>query len=143
MSRNNHIVKILESIGCLTREFNANYDYPFVGYSLNKPQIEVLFILSQFQPLAIKQLSEKLNITSGGVTQIINSLEKLSLVKKSGNFKDKRIRQVSLSHEAELEIKTFQEKYIDFVGSPFSKLTVSELVQLDALLEKVKKGKND
>jgi len=143
MSRNNHIVNILESIGCLTREFNANYDYPFVGYSLNKPQIEVLFILSQSQPLAIKQMSQKLNITSGGVTQIINSLEELKLVEKSGIYEDKRVRQVRLSHNAELEVKTFQERYIDSVGKPFSKLTMNEVIQLDTLLTKVKKGKND
>jgi len=143
MSRSDHIVNILESIGCLTREFNANYDHPFVGYSLNKPQIEVLFILSQSQPLSIKQISEKLNITSGGVTQIINSLQKLSLVKKSGNSEDKRIRQVSLNNKAELEIKSFQKKYIDTVGNPFSKLNINELIQLQALLEKVRKGKND
>jgi len=143
MSRNNHIVNILESIGCLTREFNATFDYPFVGHSLSKPQVEVLFILSQSQPLTIKQISQKLNITSGGVTQIINSLEKVGLVEKSGNFEDKRVRQVILSHKAELEVKDFQERYIDSVSRPFSKLTVSELIQLDTLLEKVKKGKND
>jgi len=143
MSRNNRIVNILESIGCLTREFNANYDYPFVGYSPSKPQTGVLFMLSQSQPLTIKQISKKLNITSGGVTQIVNSLQLLDLVNKSGSSEDKRVRQVSLSHKAELEIKSFQKKYIDSVGKPFSKLTVSELIQLDTLLEKVKKGKND
>lgn len=141
MSRNNHIVNILESIGCLTREFNANYDYPFVGYSLSKPQTGVLFMLSQSQPLTIKQISEKLNITSGGVTQIVNSLESLDLVSKSSISEDKRVRQVRLTTKAELELEAFQEKYIDSVGKPFSRLTVSELIQLDSLLDKVKKGK--
>ena len=141
MSRNNHIVNILESIGSLTREFNANYDYPFVGYSLNKPQTGLLFMLSQSQPLTIKQISEKLNITSGGVTQIVNSLESLDLVNKSSISEDKRVRQVKLTNKAEQELGAFQKKYIDSVGKPFSKLTVSELIQLDLLLEKVKRGK--
>ena len=140
MRRKNRIVNILESIGCLTREFNANYDYPFVGYSLHKPQIEVLFMLSQTQHLTIGQISKKLNVTSGAVTQTVHSLEKLNLVRKSGSLDDGRVQHVRLSDEAKREIESFQEKYIDSVGRPFSKLTAGELTQLDTLLDKVKKG---
>lgn len=143
MSRDDNIVSILASIGRLTREFNATYEYPFAGFSLSKPQIEVLFVLSRYQPLTVKQIAEALHVTGGGATQIINSLEELGFVVKASTPYDRRIRRVSLSQMSEQELSSFQKKYIDVVGGPFRKLTPGELIQLNNLLEKVKEGKDD
>lgn len=141
VSRNNRITNIVESIGSLTREFNANCKYPFMDYPLSKPHIDVLFMLSQHSPLTIKQISEKLHVTSGAATQFITSLDELDLVVKSDNPDDKRSRLVRLSQAAESELRTFRLEYINTVGKPFETLTIHDLVALDELLTKVKKGR--
>ena len=138
MAREEAIKNILESLGNITREFNVRGNYPFKQFALGRPHIDILFLLSQNSPLNIKDLSIKLNVTSGAVTQFIDALEDMSLVEKTNNPDDKRSRLVYLTDTAVRELNKFQTEYIKIVGGVFGELTPKELIQLDQLLMKVR-----
>jgi MarR family 2-MHQ and catechol resistance regulon transcriptional repressor len=137
-TRNNRVRNILESIGSITREFNSKSAPPFGQLPLGRPLLDVLFIVSEEAPLSVKELSEKLHVTSGAVTQFIGSLEGHGLVEKSDNPHDKRGRLIDLTETARQELDTFKENYVQTFGGAFSGLTQSELKTLDELLRRVR-----
>lgn len=138
MSRQSHIQRILEAIGSITREFNVRGNYPFKDYSLGRPHIDVLFFLSQTESLNIKELSERLNVTSGAVTQIVDYLQERTLVVRCENPHDKRSRLVSISPRARDELNAFRHEYYASHTGMFDDLDVDELATLHELLTKVR-----
>lgn len=138
MNHTESIRNILAHLGCITRDLNVRGNYPFKQFSLGRPHIDTLFLLSRESPLSIKELSKKLNVTSGAVTQFVDALENTGLVKKLGNPADKRSRLVHLTTMASQELNVFQKEYIESIGSLFEVLTPDELNELERLLEKVR-----
>lgn len=138
MNRRQSIQNILEFLGSITRDFNVRGSYPFKQFSLGRPHIDSLFLLSQESPLSIKEISQRLNVTSGAVTQIVDALEVIGLVEKQDNPTDKRSRLVHLTDIANQELNQFQKDYIESVGGVFNVLNHDELAELERLLRKVR-----
>lgn len=138
MNHTKSIRNILAYLGCITRDLNVRGNYPFKQFSLGRPHIDILFLLSQESPLSIKELSKKLNVTSGAVTQFVDTLETTKLITKLSNPVDKRSRLVHLSATADRELNIFQKEYIEGIGILFEVLTPGELRELERLLEKVR-----
>lgn len=139
MSRHESIKSILESLGNLTREFNVRGNYPFKQFALGRPHIDILFLLSEEPSLSIKELSSRLNVTSGAVTQFVDVLESMHLVEKKNNPNDKRSRLVCLTYTSRQELGKFKTEYMQTLGSVFDALSQKELKELEVLLNKVRK----
>lgn len=137
MNRKSHIQDILQSIGIINREFNAKGNYPFKEYSLGRSHMEILFLVSQ-KECSIKQLSQHLHVTSGGVTQLVDYLESTGLVTKSEDLRDKRIRLVSLTKGSVSVLKAFGQEYFRTVGVKFEGLSDQDLAHLQRILNKIR-----
>lgn len=139
MNRDQSILSIIEVLGGITREFNVRGNYPFKQQALGRPHIDILFLLSEKSPLSIKELSQKLNVTSGAVTQFVDDLAAKQLVDKRDNPVDRRGRLIYLTDAASQESSKFKTEYIQTVGKVFRTLDDSEIRQLETLLAKVKR----
>ena len=136
MNRKSHIQNILRSIGSINREFNAKGNYPFKEYSLGRSHMEILFLLRQ-KECSIKQLSQHLHVTSGGITQIVDYLVSSGLVTKTEDPQDKRSRQVSLTKSSASVVKAFEQEYIRTVGAKFEGLSDEDLAHLQRILNMI------
>ena len=137
LNRKGHIQEILQSIGSINREFNAKGNYPFKEYSLGRSHMEILFLVSQ-KECSIKQLSQHLHVTSGGVTQLVDYLESTGLVTKTEDLRDKRIRLVSLTKGSVSVLKAFGQEYFRTVGVKFEGLSDQDLAHLQRILNKIR-----
>ena len=137
LNRKSHIQEILQSIGSINREFNAKGNYPFKEYSLGRSHMEILFLVSQ-KECSIKQLSQHLHVTSGGVTQLVDYLESTGLVTKTEDPEDKRIRLVSLTKSSASVVKAFEQMYLRTVGVKFEGLSDQDLGHLQRILNKIR-----
>jgi DNA-binding MarR family transcriptional regulator len=95
------IEKCLE-IGRLLREVNCILKHSmgkrFESMGITMPQGMLLGILSRSgQRMKISELSQKLNLSDGTVSGIIDRLEKQGMVERARSDEDKRVVYVSLS----------------------------------------------
>ena len=137
--RETYIQNVLEVIGSITREFNVRGSYPFKQYSLGRPHIDIMFLLSQTESMNIKEFSERLNVTSGAVTQFVDYLEDRKLVSKIENPIDRRSRLVSLTPEAQHELKAFRNVYYSTIAHKFESLSDDELESIHRILSKIRR----
>lgn len=62
-------------------------------------------------PISQRELAERLVLTSGAVTQLVDRLEKLSLVTRSRHPNDRRITLVELTAEVQLPVVPELDRY--------------------------------
>ena len=139
VKRETYIQDVLEAIGSITREFNVRGSYPFKQYSLGRPHIDILFLLSQTETMSIKDFSDRLNVTSGAVTQFVDFLEERKLVSKIQNPIDRRSRLVSLTSEAQNELEAFRNVYYSSIAHKFESLSNDELKSIHRILSKIRR----
>ena len=137
MNRQAHIQNVVEAIGVITREFNIRGNYPFKDYFLGRPHIDVLYLLTQNKQMSIKELSERLNVTSGAVTQFVDFLKEKNLVLKAEKLTDRRVCLVSLTPNAKHEFEKFKEVYQATIARYFDDLGDAELITLSKILHKI------
>jgi len=137
MNRKARIQDVLQSIGSINREFNAKGNYPFKDYPLGRSHMQILFLLSQ-KECSIKQLSQRLHVTSGAVTQFVDYLESAGLVSKTEDPQDKRSRLVSLTKSSTSVVRAFEQEYIRTVAVKFERLSDEDIVHLQRILLKIR-----
>jgi DNA-binding MarR family transcriptional regulator len=80
-------------------------------YGLTYPQYIVMLAIFEAEAIDFKELSKKVNLTTGTMTPIINRLEKLEYINKEPNPEDSRKVNIVLS-------QTGKELYKDIVDVP-------------------------
>lgn len=88
------------------------------SYGLGITDMKTLSVLSQEGPQTAGQLAERLSLTSGAVTNVIDRLERRDLLLRKPDPKDRR-KVVVMANEAKL--KTFDNVY-DSMGDAFTDL---------------------
>ena len=90
--------------------------------------------------LSVKELAEKLNITSGGVTRIVASLEESGILRRDMDPNDRRGINVTLTDKGESVVKKLQDATIDYYktmlsGTPKKKIDI--ILEGVSLLNKI------
>lgn len=107
------------------------------SYGLNTSEFGVLELLYHKGEQPVQKVAEKILVTSGTITYVIDKLEKKELVYRKKCLKDKRIFYVCLSEKGEKLIADIFPKHKEFLVELFSgmdedskKLIVDNLFQL-------------
>ncbi len=113
-------------------EFNL-IRYSELGEKLSYINILHLYIISHTEKITVSELAKKLNMSKPAITQKINDLEKLGMIKKTRCEIDKRVIYISLSDEiVKLLKKSKMSTVLDEVDKQFStekKLIFQEILQ--------------
>jgi DNA-binding MarR family transcriptional regulator len=111
-----------------------------LGVSNSSPaQNHVLMLVSVNGPIGVKQLAEKLRVTSGAATQHVDALEKAGLLSRHMSPNDRRevlIEATNKGKDLSIEIRNAKAKMLSKL---FSELDDNELNTLVGLIEKVSK----
>ena len=76
--------------------------------------------------LSVKDLAEKLNITSGGVTKIVGNLEEKGILRRDMDPEDRRGIIVSLTPEGEVLTKNLKNTTLKYYNELFKGLSEDE-----------------
>ncbi len=138
-SRQQLLQEVIEKMITLLKGTHVSASYPFKDCSLSRPQAGILFhVAAAKEALSAKELSEKLHITGGAVTQFLDDLVEKGLIVRERDAKDRRTSRIKLSDSAQTHFAEFKENYFKAISPKFEALTNEELQILLVLIEKIK-----
>ena len=109
-------------------------------YDLTAPQFGVLEALFHLGPLSLGELAEKLLVTGGNVTYVMDRLEAQGLVARERSGDDRRVVRAHLTSKGRDTIEGVFPGHIGFVKALVDSLESEERDVLRTLLKKLGKG---
>lgn len=122
-----------------SHELSARVD----EYGLTLPQFGVLEALHHLGPLALGELAEKLLVTGGNVTFVMDRLEAQGLAYRDRSHEDRRVVRARLTPEGRRLIEGSFPQHAAFIGGLMDELTPDEQKDLRRLLKKLGKSVGD
>ena len=106
-------------------------------YGLTAPQFGVLEALLHLGPLSLGELADKLLVTGGNVTYVMDRLEGQGLVYRDRSGEDRRVVQAKLTPEGRRVVSDAFPEHATFIRELTSELAPDEQEALRALLKKL------
>ncbi|OCC15564.1 Transcriptional regulator, MarR family [Dissulfuribacter thermophilus] len=119
----------------------ASWDASVVrGSGLSAPQIHTIEVLGNHPRLRMKELAEKIGVTTGTMTVMIDRLEAKGLVERKPHPDDRRSYVVDLTEKGQKSFKEHHDLHIKLTEDIASPLTNEEIAALINGLEKILEG---
>lgn len=112
-------------------------------YGLTTPQFGIIEALYHLGPLSLGQLADKLLVTGGNVTYVMDRLETQGLVVRERSPQDRRIIQAKLTAEGRRLISEVFPGHGEFIEGLANHLEVDEQEALRSLLKKLGRSIQD
>ena len=130
-------IKLMRCANSVTSRLN-----PLLGSAgLTTSQFGVLEALFHLGPLHQKDLGEKLLLSGGNITMVVNNLEKQGLVVRLKTGTDRRYVSVHLTWRGTEVIKRIFPQHLKEIMQQFSVLSDEEQEQLGRICKKLGLGK--
>jgi MarR family transcriptional regulator, 2-MHQ and catechol-resistance regulon repressor len=104
---------------------------------LSITEFSVLEVLFYQGKQTIQQIGNRILISSGSMTYVIDKLEQKDIIKRNDCREDRRVIHITLTAEGMEMLENIMPKYQDMVDSIFGDLTDDESQLLVNLLKKV------
>ena len=105
-------------------------------FGLNLTDFSVLDLLFQKGEQTTQKIGEKMLITSGSITYIVNKLEKMELICRNKSETDKRITYIKLTKKGRKTIFELLPLQIEKINEIFSDFSREDLINLNHMLKK-------
>lgn len=109
-------------------------------YDLTVPQFGVLEALHHLGPLSLGDLADKLLVTGGNVTYVMDRLEERGLVYRERSGEDRRVVEARLTLDGRELVEKVFPGHVEFIDGLVDVLEVDEQKELRRLLKKLGKG---
>jgi len=123
-----------------------NVVYQEIKHELNKeetitvPQLEIIACLDRTKGLSLSEIAERLLVTGGNITGLIDRMERDGYVHRVRDKTDRRVVKALLTEKGFELYKSFYPRYKKIMQRINSGLTEEERKQLQRLLKKLAKG---
>ncbi len=109
-------------------------------YGLTRPQLRTLEALYHLGPLSLGELGDKLLVTGGNVTHVMDRLEEQGLAYRDRCSDDRRVVRATLTPAGRALLDEILPGYFDFIEHLSRHLTTEEQETMRALLKRFGKG---
>ncbi|HSR41118.1 MAG TPA: MarR family transcriptional regulator [Longimicrobiales bacterium] len=109
-------------------------------YGLTTAQFGILEALHHVGPLSLGELADKLLVTGGNVTYVMDRLEEQGLVRRVRSGEDRRVVVARLTDEGRKLIEDVFPGHAAFIHELAERLGTGEQEELRGLLKKLGKG---
>lgn len=106
-------------------------------FGLTQPQFAVLEVIGHLGPLKVGEICNKMLVTGGNMTLVLDNIEKLGYIERVPNKEDRRAIYIQLTPAGQ---KLFDEVFIihaEKISQYMSVLTAAEQKTLGSLLKKL------
>jgi DNA-binding MarR family transcriptional regulator len=136
-SREELLRALMERLGTVMRGMHGGQGFKCGGFAVGMPHVRILFRLANKpEGVSVKEMAEAMAVTSGAVTQFIDSLVEKGLVRREEDRDDRRLLRIKLTEYANDNIMEFKKDYFASVSRVFNSLSDDEVLQLTGLLMK-------
>lgn len=112
LTKKEYNYEVLAEMLCeLTRQCGIKEDFFAKSFRLSPTEVRVLKLFSFSDTFTIKDIKEKLKVSPGRVTHIIESLEKKKLLKRVRETTDRRNVKIRLMPNAQPHITNLHKNY--------------------------------
>jgi len=107
--------------------------------ALSPPHMHLLFTIAgrKDEGISVKELAERSSVTSGAVTQFVDTLVERGLVAREGDPDDRRIVRLKLTELAKHQFEKFRKEHLKSMFKIFDALNDDEIKQLIKLFTKL------
>ncbi len=110
---------------------------------LSPPQVNILFTIARHEDgMSVKDVAEHTGVTSGAITQFVDTLVQKGLVMREGDPADRRIVRLKVTQLAKDEFERFRREHLASFSRVFEILDDEEIEQLLALMDKIESSLN-
>ena len=134
----NAFININRAVNSISTRISKNFQQK----KLTESQFGVLEALLHLGPLCQKEIAQKLLVSGGNITMVIDNLEKRNLVRRLKSEKDRRYFNIELTKKGEILIQSIFPEHIKAIVKEFETLTQDEQKVLRKLTRKLGKGKD-
>lgn len=130
---------LIENLIRTVHNLNTSQSFPFGDRMLSKQQIMIVFFVYDNKgATSVKEIAKFLHVTSGAVTQFVDSLVKNRIVKREENSLDRRSINIKLTSNTEKRFDNFRKKYIESASKSFAAINDQGLKRFIGLIDKIK-----
>jgi len=116
----------------------SNWEHEVVrGSDLTPGQMHAIEIIGHDQSLRMKELAEKLGVTTGTLTVTVDRLEHKGLIERKPHETDRRSYRVVLTETGQDHFTRHHQFHLKLTEELVSTLTAEELSAFEATLEKI------
>jgi DNA-binding MarR family transcriptional regulator len=127
MNRSEMLSQLIESFEMTNRLMHRYFHDKFTGLGVALSQIKLLHALQTEQPATSRELSEKLYLTPGAVTQLVEPLVKAGFVVRTPDIVDRRSVSLTLSKAGEAKLADIRRMHKDMFQAVFETLDDTDL----------------
>ena len=109
-------------------------------YGLTTPQFGVLEALYHLGPLSLGDLADKMLVTGGNITYVMDRLEQQDLVYRERSEDDRRVIQAKLTPEGRALIEGVFQGHAGYIEHLTRHIEADERTELKELLKRLGKG---
>lgn len=120
--------------------FNKKSVESIRAFGLTQPQFAVIEILGHLGPLKVGEICEKMLVSGGNMTLILDNAKKLGYVERIHSEEDRRAIVVQLTPKGKSLFEKVFKTHAEQITKHMSILTLEEQAVLSELLKKLGKG---
>jgi len=107
------------------------------GSELTPGQMHAIEVIGHEESLRMKELAEKLGVTTGTLTVMVDKLERKGLIERRPHETDRRSNRVMLTSAGRRHFATHHEYHLKLTEEIASALSPEELATLEEVMKKV------
>jgi MarR family transcriptional regulator, organic hydroperoxide resistance regulator len=105
---------------------------------LSVPQCDVLTTLTEREGISQQELAQRLYVTKGNISGLLDRLERLGLVERRATPGDRRQYAIALTETGRAKAKAAIAIQLDIIGRSIGKLPKDGLAQFEALIVQIR-----
>ncbi|HUD20953.1 MAG TPA: MarR family transcriptional regulator [Candidatus Saccharimonadales bacterium] len=141
-TRQENIQDCFETFHKVVHDFRGGHHSRFEQHRFGGSPIRIMFLISHRpEGLTVKDIAEKLGITSGAVTQIVDELAAKGLVARTEDPNDRRVIRVARADRTRNLFRGLRAKFFHRIEPMFDNLTDEEIRTLRDLIAKLGSAK--
>jgi len=137
-NREEQVKNFFEEIAKLQRLIFSRKDAFLTKHKLSRPQMVVMYFLSEGGSKSIKDIAEIMNISSSAATQMIEGLVRNGFLERVVHPTDRRSVQISISKVGKKKFDEFKIQMLRQMQNLLATLTDAEIDLLMKIPEKIR-----
>lgn len=134
------ISELLQALRQCLRLYQQIVQRELKSSDLTFVQIQVIRILKQNGPLSLREVSEQLNSSMSSLSGVIDRLEKMDLVSRSRDHKDRRVIWIDITEKCRMLIKKFPVNQANLFRKYMGDMSEKDVIQLTQKLQQLAKN---
>jgi len=137
MERTASITELMSLISSIKRSLQGLTYTCQSGNNLTSGQLGLLFALKHHGPLTGQELAQRLSLTPGAISQLVETLFEIGFITRTPREDDRRILDLSLSPSGAVQVAAIEKERHAIIEKTTANLTDTELHLLVSAHQKI------